>query len=451
MDKTPKERIVFDEGVYYGDEGSEISIEDITSREGITVEEVLDSYTDEEIFENAMNMMDIDRSEELAGLKAFLDGSDNPLSSYDNPLGGNRIIARGSIGRWDGTRHGLTVYRDFDDMMSGPDSVFKDCEIGKVWDENGGLFIHGYHHDGGVDVEVRQLTDAGEEALDVIEGERYGAGGGFVYGKALSNDCQLYGHGLPLVEFYDVSQDPAKFPEGQFVSRYFMSTLLGMDSIGDSIGEMSAFGLDGGVPDWTIRGDDLQEVYAHLCAAREQLESYTECGTYKDYGFGFHAKEGSMSSYVIGEPVEEGWWVLVGNYDLTDSDSDYYISDDLLNELLSRHGYPSMDALKESQADMWRNELTAIIAEAQEDSRFEVPFHLSSDESMLRHIVKRMGVPEEAARTAVANARAMYEKDAPRREPEKVVTLKGEVDKARRASAKLADNGNHSNRGQDAR
>ncbi len=42
-----------------------------------------------------------------------------------------------------------------------------------------------------------------------------------------------------------------------------------------------------------------------------------------------------MSSYVIGEPVEEGWWVLVGNYDLTDSDSDYYISDDLLNELLS--------------------------------------------------------------------------------------------------------------------
>lgn len=94
--------------------------------------------------------------------------------TYDNPLGGNRIIARGSIGRWDGTRHGMTAYRDFDDMMSGPDSVFKDCEIGKIWDENGSLFIHGYHHDGGVDVEVRQLTDAGEEALDVIEDAWYG-------------------------------------------------------------------------------------------------------------------------------------------------------------------------------------------------------------------------------------------------------------------------------------
>lgn len=41
MDKTPKERIVFDEGVYYGGEGSEISIEDITSREGITVKRFL--------------------------------------------------------------------------------------------------------------------------------------------------------------------------------------------------------------------------------------------------------------------------------------------------------------------------------------------------------------------------------------------------------------------------
>lgn len=174
MDKTPKERIVFDEGVYYGDGGSEISIEDIMGREGITEEEVLENYTEEEIFENSMNMMDIDRSEELAGLKAFLDSSDNPLSSYDNHFGGNRIIARGSIGRWDGTSHGLTVYRDFDDMMSGPDSVFKDCEIGKVWDENGSLFIHGYHHDGGVDVEVRQLTDAGEDALDVIEDAWYG-------------------------------------------------------------------------------------------------------------------------------------------------------------------------------------------------------------------------------------------------------------------------------------
>ena len=173
MDKTPKERVIFDENPYYGDEGTEISIEDIMGREDLTKEQVLEGYTEEEIFEHAMEMMDFDRDEELGGLKAFLDGTDNPLSSYDNPLGGNRIIARGSIWRWDGTSHGMTSYKDFDDMMSGSDSVFKDCEIGKVWDENGSLFIHGYHHDGGVDVEVRQLTDAGEDALDVIENAWY--------------------------------------------------------------------------------------------------------------------------------------------------------------------------------------------------------------------------------------------------------------------------------------
>lgn len=162
MDKEPKERIVFDESLYYGDYGTELAIEDISVRDGIPTDEVLENYTKEEIFENAMELMDLDRTEEFDGLKAFLDGT-------ENPLGGNRIIARGSIGRWDGTSHGMTAYRDFDDMMSGTDSVFKDCQIDKVWDENGSLFIHGYHHDGAVEVEVRQLTDAGEEALAAIE------------------------------------------------------------------------------------------------------------------------------------------------------------------------------------------------------------------------------------------------------------------------------------------
>lgn len=162
MDKEPKERIVFDESLYYGDYGTELAIEDISVRDGIPNDEVLENYTEEEIFENAMELMDLDRTEEFDGLKAFLDGT-------ENPLGGNSIIARGSIGRWDGTSHGMTAYRDFDDMMTGTDSVFKDCQIDKVWDENGSLFIHGYHHDGAVEVEVRQLTDAGEEALAAIE------------------------------------------------------------------------------------------------------------------------------------------------------------------------------------------------------------------------------------------------------------------------------------------
>lgn len=132
----------------------------------------------------------------------------------------------------------------------------------------------------------------------VQEGERYGAGGGFVYGKALSNDCQLYGHGLPLVEFYDVSQDPAKFPEGQFVSRYFMSTLLGMDSIGDSIGEMSAFGLDGGVPDAT--------------------KGMEEAGYLSMMDYSSPVKEGELYSILCGDLVAVGFDFETGeNRDLS--------------------------------------------------------------------------------------------------------------------------------------
>ena len=86
------------------------------------------------------------------------------------------------------------------------------------------------------------------------------------------NDCRLHGHGLPFVEFYDMAQDPMRFPGGQFVTRYYMSTLLGMDDYRDSIGDFYALGLDGGVPEWTISGNDLQEVYQYLCKARDTLQ-----------------------------------------------------------------------------------------------------------------------------------------------------------------------------------
>lgn len=68
----------------------------------------------------------------------------------------------------------------------------------------------------------------------------------------------------PLVEFYDTSQDAARFPGGQFVSRYYMTDLLEDDSIAVSIDTMlkngNQFSLDGGIPAWTVEGDDLAKV-----------------------------------------------------------------------------------------------------------------------------------------------------------------------------------------------
>ena len=50
MEPKPKERIVFDEDSYYGDEGEEMAINDLMERDGLTEDEVREDFTDDEIF-----------------------------------------------------------------------------------------------------------------------------------------------------------------------------------------------------------------------------------------------------------------------------------------------------------------------------------------------------------------------------------------------------------------
>lgn len=224
----------------------------------------------------------------------------------------------------------------------GQGNVFADCEIQKVWDENGTLYLAGAHHDGRVSVEMRQLTDAGERLwgqldyedylpLDgltamgkhyelgdenrfvhdlynspelcaapryveqsfgcpseeyekeegtlphdfttgkwrvhlIYPGERYGLDGCLTYELNAYSGSPAAAHraSYPLVEFYDTSQDAARFPGGQFVSRYYMTDLLEDNSIAVSIDTMlkngNQFSLDGGIPAWTVEGDDLAKV-----------------------------------------------------------------------------------------------------------------------------------------------------------------------------------------------
>lgn len=84
--------------------------------------------------------------------------------------------------------------------------------------------------------------------------------------KAASSGSPAAAHraSYPLVEFYDTSQDAARFPGGQFVSRYYMTDLLEDNSIAVSIDTMlkngNQFSLDGGIPAWTVEGDDLAKV-----------------------------------------------------------------------------------------------------------------------------------------------------------------------------------------------
>lgn len=55
MEPKPKERIVFDEDSYYGDEGAEWAVNDLMERKGLTEDEVRESFTDDEVFQHAMH------------------------------------------------------------------------------------------------------------------------------------------------------------------------------------------------------------------------------------------------------------------------------------------------------------------------------------------------------------------------------------------------------------
>lgn len=89
MEPKPKERIVFDEDSYYGDEGAEWAVNDLMERKGLTEDEVRESFTDDEVFQHAMKLRDFDYEEEMRALTAFFDGKKQ---------GGLRHPAR--CGRW---------------------------------------------------------------------------------------------------------------------------------------------------------------------------------------------------------------------------------------------------------------------------------------------------------------------------------------------------------------
>lgn len=92
MEPKPKERIVFDEDLYYGDEGEEMAINDLMERDGLTEGEVREDFTDDEIFNHQMEMKDFDYEEEMRALAAFFNGEKSDMSDFVNPYGGNHIL-----------------------------------------------------------------------------------------------------------------------------------------------------------------------------------------------------------------------------------------------------------------------------------------------------------------------------------------------------------------------
>ena len=72
------------------------------------------------------------------------------------------------------------------------------------------------------------------------------------YGRAM----RLTNNEAPMVEFYDGRYMYTPF--GQFVSRYYISTILEENSY------PTGLCLDGGVPEWQVSASDMQQVITFL-------------------------------------------------------------------------------------------------------------------------------------------------------------------------------------------
>ena len=103
----------------------------------------------------------------------------------------------------------------------------------------------------------------------VFPGDRYGLDDRLVYEKEEADERN---DGGPLVEFYDESQDEARFPGGQFVSRYYSKDTASHE-------EGCGLSLYGGVPSWTLNAAQMDAVKSWMqerIQAHEQMAPRTQ-------------------------------------------------------------------------------------------------------------------------------------------------------------------------------
>lgn len=92
-------------------------------------------------------------------------------------------------------------------------------------------------------------------------GDHYGRDDCLTHGEKMGEDSS------PLVEFYDLSYTLKFGPRGQFVSRYYVSSILGKcEFLGKGLEAEMGIGLDldGGVAGWDIDADAMDVVRTWL-------------------------------------------------------------------------------------------------------------------------------------------------------------------------------------------
>lgn len=102
--------------------------------------------------ERVYDEMDFQNREQWYEVKAELQ------SLFDKSI----YLLTGICGRWNGPSEGGSFIRSVDDLLRCIDHL----DYIRIYDKNGHLYIHGSHHDGSDDHELKRLTHKGYEFAD---------------------------------------------------------------------------------------------------------------------------------------------------------------------------------------------------------------------------------------------------------------------------------------------
>lgn len=119
--------------------------------------------------------------------------------------------------------------------------------------------------------------------------------------------CLTHDEDKPLVEFYDTRYPHTEY--GQFVTRYYVETILGTDKWGRGEGGLC---LDGGVPSWTVGKQDMDTVRKYLQAEtgiKHTVEVWFGMMTHGQFGHTHYDVERMVIIHSIDEkttmPIDE--------------------------------------------------------------------------------------------------------------------------------------------------
>ena len=109
-----------------------------------------EDITNEMIWQERYLLDEVDWEYEFQRLKEFF-------------LDGNKWIAVGTVGRWNGLYNAGTIFSTFEEFFY---KATEDCRYWRFYDENGHLYLTCSHHDGTCHYEIKEVTDKGIKYLE---------------------------------------------------------------------------------------------------------------------------------------------------------------------------------------------------------------------------------------------------------------------------------------------